>query len=238
MIQIPSMAKDRRDQSFDIKITRSAAAAEGEVSPLITRRLAKLDISLEKGIAMLSKEVQDLVDKSRKATDFFKSVDQAMGALKKQNDEMKAKIEEIANRPPVVGGEPPAAGVPASEGTVVYALSDEDKAALLEVTKSFDDAIDSLKDDIPANTEATNPNVSSGEAGQIAQGDQSGSAPAPQNETSSDQSSSTGTDTQVEQQPQVADATQHAQDAQAASQAKPLDGTGAPEPDAKQDPGA
>jgi hypothetical protein len=213
MIQIPSMAERRRDHSFDIRITRSAAAAEGEVSPLIIRRLAKLDISLEKGIAMLSKEVQDLVDKSRKQTDVIKSVDAGMGALRKQNEEMKAKLDSIANQPPVDIGQPAQGGGGAPEA--VYQFSQEDLDGLREVSKNMDDAIESLKDDIPANTEATKPAPQGGQTGE-----------------------QVGAGTTAEQQPQVADPKGHQQDSDAASQAKPLDGTGAPTEAQKQDPGA
>jgi cell division protein ZapA (FtsZ GTPase activity inhibitor) len=216
MLQIRSMAKDRPDHRFEIKVTRSAAAESGEVSALTNRRLAKLDITLEKGIAMLSKEVQELVDKTRKQTDYIKSVDAAVAALKEQNGAMKAKIEEIANQPPK---EVPAddSGTAAPVGseptpTVVYSLSDEDKQALLDVAKELDEALNTLKDDIPANVEVP-------EAQEAAQDPQSGSSSG-------------------EAQPEVPNPQGHAQDAEAASQAKPLDGTGAPAEEQKQDPGA
>jgi hypothetical protein len=221
MLRPASMAKNRRGfSSFDIKVTRQAAAEAGEASPLIIRRLAKLDITMEKGIAMLSKEVQDLVDRSRKANEMIKSVDAGMAALRKQNDEMKAKIEEIASQPPT---QAPSDGSSPAQPITVYSLSDEDKAALLEVTKGFDDAIESLKDDIPANVEPTPAGGS--------QGASSGGAPQ---ETASDAQSAAPSD----QQPQVADPKGHAQDAQAASQAKPLAGTEAPTPEAPKEPGA
>jgi len=219
MLQIPSMAKNRRDHVFDIKVTRQAAAETGEVSPLITHRLAKLDITLEKGIAMLSKEVQDLVDKSRKQTDVIKAVDAGMGALRKQNEEMKAKLDAIASGPLAEAG---SAGQPSQ---TVYALSEDDLAGLREVSKNMDDAIESLKDDIPANVEPpAKPDPME--------------TPAKQPESAQAQPQSADPGPQGEQQPQVADPGTHASDAQAASQAKPLDGTGAPAPEDKQDPAA
>lgn len=217
------MAKNRRDQQFNIKITRPPPAVEsGEGSPQVTnRRLAKIDIAIEKGIAMLSKEVQDLIDKTRKQTDYIKSVDAAVAALKEQNGAMKAKIEEIANQPPK---EMPAddSGTAAPVGseptpTVVYSLSDEDKQALLDVARELDDALNTLKDDIPANVEPPKeqPDASTGE-----------------------QAGTDGGTPTAETQPQVPDPVGHAQDAEAASQAKPLDGTGAPAEEQKQDPAA
>lgn len=207
MIQIPPMAKNRRDRSFNITVTRPPPAAEsGEGSPQVNKRLAKLDITLEKGIAMLSKEVQDLVDKSRKQTDVIKSVDAGMGALRKQNEEMKAKLESIANQPPVDTGQPAPSGGGATE--VVYQLSQEDLDGLREVSKNMDEAIESLKDDIPANVEP--PKADQGGASQETSSD--GPAPA----------------TDSEKPPEVPDAKGHAQDAEAASQAQPLPGTGAP----------
>lgn len=160
---------------------------------------------------MLSKEVQDLVEKSKEHTKLVKSVDAGMDAMRAQNDAMKAKIDEIANQPPKevpadtsggavpVGGEQPAP-------TVVYSLSDEDKAALLEVAKGYDEAIDALRDNIPANVDQGN-----------GTGAQAGSEPTGQ---------------------PIPDAASHATDANAATQAQPLPGTGAPTADAPKEPGA
>lgn len=157
---------------------------------------------------MLSKEVQDLVDRARQASEMIKSVDAGMAALRKQNEEMKAKIEEISSQPPApVPAQPAPDGSAPTQPAVVYSLSDEDKAALLDVAKGFDDAIESLKDDIPANVQPPTPPLE--DVGQPAQ-----------------------------EQPQVADPVTHAQDAEAASQAQPLPGTGAPEQEAPKEPGA
>lgn len=173
---------------------------------------------------MLSKEVQDLVEKSKRQTEFIKSVDAGMDAMRAQNEAMKAKIEEIANQPPkeVQPDEnAPAAPVGSEPApTVVYSLSDEDKAALLEVAKGYDDAIEALKDNIPANTPA--------------EGNQDASAGGAPQETSSDQSSAAPTDSETQPQAPMG----HQADADAASQAKPLDGTGAPTEEQKQDPAA
>lgn len=206
------MAKNRRDRSFKITVTRPPPATEsGEGSSQVTRKLAKLD-TIEKGIVMLSKEVQDLVDKSEEQTKFIKAVDVGMDAMRAQNEEMRAKIEEIANQPPKevpadtsgsaipVGGDQPAP-------TVVYALSDEDKAALLDVTKKYDEAIDALRDNIPANVEPPKAE----EPPKLPE--QPGEVPIP-------------------------DAASHATDANAASQAQPLPGTGAPAEEPPKEPGA
>jgi hypothetical protein len=217
MIQNPLMAKAQRVRSFNIKVTRPPPAKEsGEVSPQDNQRLAKLD-TMEKGIAMLSKEVQDLVEKSRKQTDIIKSVDAGMGALRKQNEEMKAKLDSIASQPPVDNSQASQPGQPAE---VVYQLSQEDLDGLREVSKNMDDAIDSLKDDIPANVEPPK-DQSASQSG----GNQDASSGGASQEASSDGSAQP---TDGEKQPEVPDAKGHQQDADAASQAQPLPGTGAP----------
>lgn len=181
---------------------------------------------------MLSKEVQDLVEKSRQQTQFIKSVDAGMDAMRAQNEAMKKKIEEIANQPPkeVPADEnAPAAPVGSEPApTVVYSLSDEDKAALLEVAKGYDDAIEALRDNIPENVPA--PEAGNDQSG----GNQDASTGGAPQETSSDQSSAAPTD--EEKQPEAPMG--HQADADAASQAKPLDGTGAPTEEQKQDPAA
>src|SRR6185312_11206108 len=128
--------------------------------------------------AMLSKEVQDLVEKSRKQTDIIKSVDAGMGALRKQNEEMKAKLDSIASQPPVDNSQASQPGQPAE---VVYQLSQEDLDGLREVSKNMDDAIDSLKDDIPANVEPPK-DQSASQSG----GNQDASSGGASQETSSD----------------------------------------------------
>jgi len=162
---------------------------------------------------MLSKEVQDLIDRSEKQTEFIKSVDAGMDAMRKQNEEMKAKIEEIASKPPTEapaetsGGAVPVGEEPAP--TVVYSLSDEDKEALLGVAKKYDEAIDALRDNIPANVE-----------------------------TPVDPSKAPDTSSAPPADAPIPDAASHATDANAASQAQPLPGTGAPTEEAPKEPGA
>lgn len=162
---------------------------------------------------MLSKEVQDLVDKSKEQTAFIKAVDAGMDAMRAQNEAMKKKIDEIANQPPKEipadnSGPPVPAGGDQPAPTIVYSLSDEDKAALLDVAKGYDEAIDALRDNIPANVEP------------------------PKAEDQGSGSSGQGQD-----QP-IPDAASHATDANAASQAQPLPGTGAPADDHPTEPGA
>lgn len=208
------MAKNRRDHSFKITVTRAPPATESsEGSSQVNRKLAKLDITIEKGIAMLSKEVQDLVDKSEQQTKFIKAVDAGMDAMRAQNDELKAKIEEIASQPPKempadTNGPAVPAGGDQPAPTVVYSLSDEDKQALLGVAKKYDEAIDALRDNIPAN---------------VPESDMS--QPAKQPEPAADA-------------PPIPDAASHATDANAASQAQPLPGTGAPTEETPKEPGA
>lgn len=87
------------------------------------------------------------------------------------------------------------------------ALSDDDKAALTEAASDLDTSIATLQKDIPANTPAAPGSQIDPNAGQAASSSNPGPAQA-------------STDP-------AADASQHQADSDAASQAKPLAGTGA-----------
>lgn len=110
-------------------------------------RLAEI---IREEFAMISKEVQDVLDRAKQSTSLVQSVHLGMEGLKQQVADMKAKIDSM-----------PAGNV----------LSDDDKAALQEATGQLDNTINALKSDIPANTSAEK------EKGADAGGQQAGTNP-------------------------------------------------------------
>ena len=89
---------------------------------------------LERNLLMaISKEVQDQVDRTKELKDIIQSVDQGMKALAAQVSDLTAKLAAVPTAP-------------------AQAMSDEDKAALVQSANDTQDLINTLKSDIPANT--------------------------------------------------------------------------------------
>jgi chromosome segregation ATPase len=92
---------------------------------------------LERNTLMaLSKEVQDQADRTKELKDIVQSVDQGMKALAAQVSDLTSKLAAVPTAP-------------------AQAMSDEDKAALVQSANDTQDLINTLKSDIPANTAAT-----------------------------------------------------------------------------------
>jgi hypothetical protein len=196
-------------------------------------------------IMALSKQVQDLLDRSKQESDMIKSMATSMKALLQQSADMQAKLDRVPVAP-----EP--------------AMSQEDKDALTEIASDMDTAILTAQQVIPQNLSPAAGNGASasssgsgsasiGSASSIAGGAggssdagsagltdkaQSGGSDSGQSGSQSSAGPVDGTATPVDMngnpptgapQPQADAAqadSQHAQDAQAASQATPLAGTG------------
>lgn len=123
--------------------------------------------ALREKVAMISKEVQDVLDRAKQSTSLVQSVHLGMQGLQQQVSDMKAKIDSL----PV--------------GNV---LGDDDKAALQEAANNLDTTINTLKSDIPANTSSgatgNDPSAKSADAPQPdqssgAQGSDGGAKPLP-----------------------------------------------------------
>lgn len=99
------------------------------------QNFTRLAAIIREEFAMISKEVQDVLDRAKQSTSLVQSVHLGMQGLQQQVSDMKAKIDSL-----------PAGNV----------LSDDDKAALQEAAGQIDNSINTLKSDIPANTSASN----------------------------------------------------------------------------------
>jgi hypothetical protein len=95
-------------------------------------RLNQQLIIIREVLVTVSKEVQSILDRTKKNSDLVKSVDLGMKALGKQVSDLQAQISAL----PV--------------GNV---LSDEDKSALATAASDLDNSINTLQSDIPANTD-------------------------------------------------------------------------------------
>jgi hypothetical protein len=95
-------------------------------------RLNQQLIIIKEVLVTVSKEVQSILDRTKKNSDLVKSVDLGMKALGKQVSDLQAQISAL----PV--------------GNV---LSDEDKSALATAASDLDNSINTLQSDIPANTD-------------------------------------------------------------------------------------
>lgn len=137
---------------------------------------------------MISTEVQALLAKAKETTSLVASVDTGLKALQKQNADLQAQVAALP---------------------VGQSLSQEDKDGLAEATSNLDTSIAMLRQDIPANTEATDPGKPAPAikvvGGQLEPGAPVGDPNAPAPDLSNDSG--------------------HAADADAANQAKPLGGT-------------
>lgn len=82
----------------------------------------------------VSQEVQDVLDKAKQNGSLVQSVDLGLKALQSQVADLQSQISSIST---------------------TRALSDEDKAALVEASNDLATSISTLQSDIPANTGAT-----------------------------------------------------------------------------------
>ena len=116
---------------------------DAEIRNLLAQVKKLIDTpQLERNLLMaISKEVQDQVDRVKELKDIIQSVDQGFKALAAQVADLQSKLAAV----PVA----PAA-----------AMSEEDKAALVQSATDTQGLIDTLKTDIPANTEQVSPATS------------------------------------------------------------------------------
>lgn len=154
-------------------------------------------LDIQRELKMISAQVQAVLDKARANNNLVTAIHQRQQAMAQQISDLQAQIAALP---------------------VGQVLSDEDKAGLVETANDLDTSNSTLTTDTTANT----PQASAGAAAAGSPPPDATSPPAGQ-PPSSDPSSPAAPPPSTDP---AADASQHQADSDAASQAKPLAGTG------------
>lgn len=177
----------------------------------IGRRSSRLLGSIQREVLMISSEIQKLLDRAKQNSSLVNSVDLGLRALQGQVADLQTKV----------------AAIPVNQS-----LSQEDKDALAEATSNLDTSIAMLQKDIPANTQGDPMAKSLPAAATLAgAGGFPNNPPQGSGQQSTDMEQGIGGAGQpvanpTAPAPDLSNDSQHAQDADAASQAKPIAGTG------------